>query len=70
MATGVPVANNEVENHLTDEQLKDRTASLLAAAEQVSLQLQIQNKHLSDTIARFDRDFVRPLREGLHHDES
>lgn len=66
MAVGVPVPSNESQGPVTDEQLKERTRNLLAAAEQVTQQLALQNEQLAATISRFDREIVQPLREVAH----
>jgi hypothetical protein len=48
---------------LSDSQLRDRTESLLSAAMQISLQLQLQTERLSAAIDTFDREIITPLRE-------
>ena len=50
---------------LTDMQMAERTANLLKAAEQISLQLQLQTERLSAAIELFDREIIIPLREGF-----
>lgn len=67
MAVGMPVSKdtNGATAALTDEQLRIRTQMLLHAAEQVSVQLQLQTEQLAAAIQMFDRDIIRPLRGGL-----
>jgi hypothetical protein len=47
----------------TDEQLRKRTDSLLAAAEDISLQLRLQTERLAAAIEVFDKEILLPLRE-------
>lgn len=49
---------------LSGEELRMRTDELLAAAERVSNELELQNTRLAEAIELFHRDVLAPLREG------
>lgn len=50
----------------SDAEMQKRTRDLLEAAERISLQLAVQTERLAAAIDMFDRDIIRPLREGLN----
>jgi hypothetical protein len=52
----------------TDDELKARTAAIVARAEAMAAELAIQNEKLAATLDMFRRDVVEPLRI-LNEDE-
>lgn len=46
----------------TDEELKARTAAIVARAEAMAAELAVQNERLAETLDMFRRDVVEPLR--------
>jgi hypothetical protein len=54
-----------LEPPITDGQLRMRTEELLKAAENLSLQLQLQTERLAAAIDQFDKDIITPLRDEV-----
>jgi hypothetical protein len=50
---------------ITDGQLRMRTEELLRAAENLSMQLQLQTERLAAAIDQFDKEIVSPLRDEV-----
>lgn len=53
---------------LSDEQLRRRTAAILADAQRISSELTLQTERLAAAIDAFDRSIIAPLGEVLGHD--
>lgn len=54
-----------LEPPVTDGQLRMRTEELLKAAENLSMQLQLQTERLAAAIDQFDKEIISPLRDEV-----
>jgi hypothetical protein len=57
--------NVEETSLLSDEQLRRRTAAILADAQRISTELTLQTERLAAAIDAFDRSVIAPLGEVL-----
>ena len=55
---------------LTDDELRERTQSLIDAAKNISVELMLQTERLATTIDTFNREVIEPMRQlkGQHDD--